>query len=331
MGLLDRFGDSGSATFMRLFSALFYGFSSFLIIVVNKIVLTTYKFPSYQCLALGQMVTGIVVLFFARQLSIVDFPGFSTDIFRKIWPLPLFFLGNLVLGLGGTQKLNLPMFIILRRFTILFTMIAEYYVLGVKASRTIQMTVFLMIFGALVAASNDLAFDLVGYVFIILNDLCTSANGVYTKKKLEAKDLGKYGLLFYNSLFMIVPISILAFSMGEIDKAMKFEDWLTIGFLTQFLLSCFMGFILNYSIVLCTQHNSALTTNIVGVLKNLFVTYIGMFLGGDYNFTWINFTGINISVFGSLIYSYVTFRKIDKSKEIIVEKPEQYASKFLSI
>ncbi|XP_052101464.1 UDP-N-acetylglucosamine/UDP-glucose/GDP-mannose transporter-like isoform X2 [Mytilus californianus] len=280
------------------------------------------RFPSYQCLALGQMVTGIVVLFFARQLSIVDFPGFSTDIFRKIWPLPLFFLGNLVLGLGGTQKLNLPMFIILRRFTILFTMIAEYYVLGVKASRTIQMTVFLMIFGALVAASNDLAFDLVGYVFIILNDLCTSANGVYTKQKLEAKDLGKYGLLFYNSLFMIVPISILAFSMGEIDKAMKFEDWLTFGFLTQFLLSCFMGFILNYSIVLCTQHNSALTTNIVGVLKNLFVTYIGMFLGGDYNFSWINFTGINISVLGSLIYSYVTFRKIDKSKEIIVEKPE---------
>jgi hypothetical protein len=34
---------SRSATFMRLFSALFYGISSFLIIVVNKIVLTTYK------------------------------------------------------------------------------------------------------------------------------------------------------------------------------------------------------------------------------------------------------------------------------------------------
>ena len=34
---------SRSATFMRLFSALFYGISSFLIIVVNKIVLTSYK------------------------------------------------------------------------------------------------------------------------------------------------------------------------------------------------------------------------------------------------------------------------------------------------
>ena len=50
----------------------------------------------------------------------------------------------------------------------------------------------MMIFGALVAAFNDLAFNLPGYTYILLNDVFTAGNGVVTKKKLDAKDLGMF-------------------------------------------------------------------------------------------------------------------------------------------
>lgn len=293
----------------RILSALLYAVASFMITVVNKITLTTYSFPSFQVLGLGQIFTTIIVLYIGKKLNIVSFPDFERGTFGKIWPLPLIYIGNMLFGLGGTKELSLPMFTQLRRFSILMTMIAELYILGIKPSFSVQFSVYTMILGAIVAASNDIAFNLHGYVYVLLNDFFTATNGVYMKKKLNSQELGKYGLMFYNSLFMILPTVLFSFYTGDLELAYNFKDWHDVIFLSQFFLSCIMGFILQYSVILCTQYNSALTTTIIGCLKNICVTYLGMVIGGDYIFSWLNFIGINISVMGSLIYTYVTFRR----------------------
>ena len=88
----------------KVMTALFYGASSFMIMVVNKTVLTKFEFPSFQVLGIGQMVATIIILYVTKKLNYISFPDLSTDTFRKIWPLPLMYLGELeILHLNLTR------------------------------------------------------------------------------------------------------------------------------------------------------------------------------------------------------------------------------------
>lgn len=88
----------------------------------------------------------------------------------------------------------------------------------VRPSIPVQISVYTMITGALIATSNDLAFNAEGYTLVTLNNFFTAANGVFIKKKLDSKDFGKYGLMFYNALFMVIPAFAFAYTAGEFEK-----------------------------------------------------------------------------------------------------------------
>ncbi|XP_048360099.1 UDP-N-acetylglucosamine/UDP-glucose/GDP-mannose transporter isoform X1 [Sphaerodactylus townsendi] len=304
----------------KLLSALFYGACSFLIVLVNKSVLTTYRFPSPLFLGIGQMMTTILILYTSKLNKIINFPNFDKSIPKKLFPLPLIYVGNHISGLSSTSKLSLPMFTVLRKFTIPLTLLLEVIILGKRYSLSVILSVFAIIFGAFIAAGSDLAFSLGGYASVLLNDIFTAANGVYTKQKIDPKELGKYGVIFYNACFMVIPTILVSFFTGDLQQVTDFKQWTNVLFICQFLLSCILGFLLMYSTVLCSHYNSALTTTVVGAIKNVSIAYIGMLVGGDYIFSMLNFIGLNICMAGGLRYSFLTIRGQDSPKHLTDEE-----------
>ena len=106
---------------------------------------------------------------------------------------------------------------------------------------------------------------------------------------------------------MAIPLSLLMLYTGEFSLVYAYGDWSNPFFLISFVSSCLMGFVLNYSTMLCSRVNSALTTTVIGTMKNVFITYIGMVLGGDYVYSNVNFVGVSISVLAGMMYSVFKF------------------------
>ena len=323
-------------------AAVFYGLSSIAVIFLNKIILSEYKFGDYIFLSLSQFISTVTILFVLHVLRRIEIPTLTYAIFLEISPVAGMFMGNVVSGLGSTKALSIPMFTVLRRFSIMMTMIGEYVVLSKAPDLPVLLSVSGMIFGALVAAATDLAFDAYGYALVFTNNLFTALSGVYLKKASSSVSCSKTAVLFYNSLLSALALLLFyglehmyvvgqepvraaegplrraagdkahlpaaALLVSSCTKVLTHPAWADPHFVALFVFSATMGSVLNYSIFLCTSVNSALTTAVVGCLKNILTTYVGMVFFSGYTFSWLNFAGINISVAASLYYTFVTLK-----------------------
>jgi len=293
----------------KIGTALFYATTSLGVIFANKIVLSKFKFPSVQTLALMQFTSTTLALKAASMLGYVNLLPISVEGIKSILPLSTCYLLNILTGLSATQNLSLPMMVLLRRASILMTMLLEKWMLNSQPSKTVQLSVGLMLGGAFVAALGDLSFNMKGYIVIFFNDLFTALNGVILKRTSEEYKKSKMTVLYLNSLLSAIGVFIVIMLVpGEVDRVQNFDLWSDTSFVTYFVFASLMGSVLNLAIFLCTSTNSALTTTVVGCLKNVLTSYIGMFVGGDYIFSFLSFVGINLSIAGSLVYARATFK-----------------------
>lgn len=98
------------ARIVQLLAASSYALTSVLILLFNKVILTTYSFKFPFTMALSHMVVGLILLQLLKSAKIIHYAGFDPTLARKALPVSLCFIANVVLGMVALKGTNIPMF-----------------------------------------------------------------------------------------------------------------------------------------------------------------------------------------------------------------------------
>lgn len=219
-------------------------------------------------------------------------------------PLAMTYLLYMLVTMESVRGVNVPMYTTLRRTTVVFTMMVEYFLAKQRYTRAIFGSVALIVLGAFVAGARDLSFDLYGYSVVFLANITTAIYLATIARIGKSSGLNSFGLMWCNGIVCGPFLLLWTLVRGDLGATLNFPSLLSPGFLVVLLFSCVLAFFLNYSIFLNTTLNSAVTQTICGNLKDLFTISLGWVVFGGLPFDLLNVVGQLLGFIGSGLYAY---------------------------
>ena len=217
-------------------------------------------------------------------------------------------------ALGSLAKVSVPTYNTLKRMTPAIVLIANrVFRLKPDPSRSVVLTIIIVVFGCLVAGYGDLEFDPLGYVMGLTSCVLQASYMICVEKTGAERGVSSVELMVYNALLSAPPLAGIVFFTGEFGSGMgRVSESIVAGdtgFIVTFVTALLAGMLLNYALFLCTLANSALTTTVVGVLKGVASTLLGFFLLGGVKLSALHVAGITINTSGGVAYSCVTYQE----------------------
>eukprot|EP01138_Halocafeteria_seosinensis_P011978 gb/GECG01012241.1/.p1 GENE.gb/GECG01012241.1/~~gb/GECG01012241.1/.p1 ORF type:complete len:306 (+),score=25.15 gb/GECG01012241.1/:1-918(+) len=220
-----------------------YAGTSIAISMCYKTVLSTFHFEAEFLLLACQQILGIVFCLFAQKYlndyKMVRVPKFDWYTFKQSLPVGTLFVFNIGVGFFGLKMSNVPMFLAIRRTTTIFTLLAEFFILGHTASKRVIASVLVIVIGTIIAGWHTFNTEYLGYFFTICNNILTALYLNMSRKFGDNCGVKGFGLVYYNAL-VAVPLSLfMSLILGEFEYAANFPDlFKPVRFITQHRCAC---------------------------------------------------------------------------------------------
>lgn len=306
-----------------VYVAISYMACAVLLVIFNKAALSSYEFPCANVITLFQMLSSSLILYALRRWKVISFTvkdshtvvTRTTNLvpFKTVLnctPVALSYLLYMLVSMESIRGISVPMYTTLRRTTVFFTMMAEYFLAGKKYSSYVVACVGIIMLGAFVAGARDLSFDYYSYTIVFVSNITTAVYLACISSIGESSGLNSFGLMWCNGIICTPILLLWTVYRGDLEATRNFPYLYTPGFQAVIFLSCALAFLLNYSVFLNTTINSALTQTVCGNLKDLFTVGFGWLVFRGLPFDLLNIVGQCLSFLGSCLYAYCKLKGI---------------------
>ncbi|GJN35929.1 hypothetical protein PR202_gb24744 [Eleusine coracana subsp. coracana] len=298
--------------------------SSVSIVICNKALMSSLGFNFATTLTSWHLLVTFCSLHVALWMKFFEHKPFDSRTVMGFGVLNGISIGLLNLSLG----FNSVGFYQMTKLAIIpCTVILETLFFRKKFSRTIQMSLSVLLLGVGVATVTDLQLNVVGSVLSLLAIITTCIAQIMTNTIQKKFKVSSTQLLYQScpyqslTLFLIGP-----FLDGFLTNQNVFAFDYTSQVVFFIVLSCLISVSVNFSTFLVIGKTSPVTYQVLGHLKTCLVLTFGYVLLHD-PFSWRNILGILIAVVGMVLYSYFcTVETQQKSVEVSSQQVKETKS-----
>ncbi|KAI3514067.1 hypothetical protein L1887_12383 [Cichorium endivia] len=206
-----------------LISGAAYCLSSCSMILLNKVVLSSYAFNAGISLMFYQNLISSIIVIVLGLSGLVTLEKLNWKLI-KVWiPVNLIFVGMLVSGMYSLKYINIAMVTILKNMTNILTAVGELYIFRKRQNQKVWTAMFLMIISAITGGITDLSYDATGYTWQLVNCILTASYSLTLRRVMDtAKAVTKSGSL--NEVSMVLLNNLLSLPFGAF-LIILFDEW----------------------------------------------------------------------------------------------------------
>ncbi|XP_011624830.1 GDP-mannose transporter GONST2 [Amborella trichopoda] len=279
-------GHRGSERKSKAFiSGAAYCLSSCSMILLNKVVLSSYGFNAGVSLMFYQNLVSVLVVIALSFTGLVSTEKITWKLIRVWTPVNIIFVGMLVTGMYSLKYINIAMVTILKNVTNILTAIGEIYMFRKHQNAKVWAALVLMIISAISGGITDLTFDGMGYAWQALNCILTASYALTLRRIMDiAKQTTKSGTLNEVSMVLLNNSLSLPFALFLIILSREWEYVFGLDVISTPVFwvvttaSGLLGLAISFTSIWFLNQTGPTTYSLVGSLNKIPISIAGILL-----------------------------------------------------